>query len=114
MTANFRNASLCVHGGQSLDLGSSIVPEVVTNGNIPRRRPSAEPLVKHDGRGAAIGEADIEVAAVRHILLMQGNVDAALLPQQFDDRFLIDCVANRGKPARDLRASRWDAVDGSR
>ena len=82
-----------IHGGQSLDLGSSIGPEVVTNGNIPGRRPSAEPLVQHDGRGAAIGEADIEVAAVRHILLMQGYVDAALLPQQFDDRFLIDRVA---------------------
>ena len=63
-----------IHGGQSPHLGRSIGPEVVANGNIPGWRPSAEPLVQHDGRGTAIGEIDIEVAAMRHILLMQGNV----------------------------------------
>ena len=78
--ANSASLKNGIHGGSSPYLGRSIGPEVEANGHIPGRSPIAEPLVQHDGRAVAIGEADIEVAAMRHILLMRGNVDAALLP----------------------------------
>src|SRR6516164_3952055 len=61
-----------VHGCQPPYLGRGISLEVIANGNLPGRRPSAEPLVQYDRRSSSISEINIEVAAMRHIRLPQG------------------------------------------
>jgi hypothetical protein len=71
----------------------------------PGRRPSAEPLVQHDRGSNPADEIDMEVAAVRHVLLTQGNMNATLLPKQFDHRFFdYGRRANHAQFAKDPRA----------
>lgn len=60
---------------------------------MPGRCPGAKPLVQYDRCCASIGEIDVQVTAMRHILIMHENANAVLLPQQFNHRFLIKCVA---------------------
>jgi hypothetical protein len=72
-------------------------------------------LVKHHRRRASIGEIDIEVTAVRHILLTQGGINITQLPKQFDDRLLIGGVAPimrklPGSPAQAV-GTQWTGLD---